>query len=391
MRKIVLSILIPVFAMSFAVPVSATPNLKDPHLARIESLSIDFVVNTSLADQSRRKYNLTAKVELKVLVHSNSLSGVSIDLVALTTDYPEGQCQFVSSDQKQGTPIWFNAGTTSGGIQTPTLPVLKNLTSTKKTRDWRVEIYNFSFPVGNNQSLRPCVTNFRVRSVYLIDEALHEKNIMVDYPGGPFYEFFTPPATEAERKLLPEFACPAKVVPDFQQVSVACAEYRDLPKKIVGFTEIEIEETIAAFKKSLTPTQLKIVQIDDRIEFLNSSNLKADIAMASASRSILQDKQELMATTEEAKKLIISARIQGNVTSISRLKSAIENAKTEISELTAARKTLLSSVPASSPSPTPKASSTVKKLQSIRCEKGEAVKKVMGYNPVCPKGYIKIG
>lgn len=49
------------------------------------------------------------------------------------------------------------------------------------------------------------------------------------------------------------------------------------------------------------------------------------------------------------------------------------------------------------PTPTPKSSSSTsnqpqksKKVITIRCQKGKTVKKVMGYNPSCPKGYAKL-
>jgi hypothetical protein len=54
-------------------------------------------------------------------------------------------------------------------------------------------------------------------------------------------------------------------------------------------------------------------------------------------------------------------------------------------------------LPAASATPTPKVSTSTpgkasnnKKITTIRCQKNKTIKKVMGYNPICPKGYVKL-
>jgi hypothetical protein len=284
-------------ALNLVTPAHAV-DMDDPYLPSIKSISIDFAVEALNAADKSVIYPIIANVEVVAKVHRRSLAGFSVTISAREAMPTSKKCNYVSSDEKSISPVNLSAGVVIGTSDPSALPVLRQLVSKTKDGDWRIEKYQFSFPIGRDSKLEPCITDFNLDSLYFIDEGLREKSIMLNVGSTPFYEMYTRYADESKQALLPESKCAPINLPDFPGSQEACEDNLKNLRLLPGFTEAKLKR---------------------------------------------------------AKDLLIA-----------------KNAALRL------------------PPASPQNKSQQKKLETIRCQKGSTIKKVMGYGPVCPKGYSKI-
>lgn len=378
------------------MPSASAAQLSDPYIPIIKSLKVDYRISVIQNSGGSKNFALYADIALAVRVHVNSLSGFTLSLRPVTTMKSAFGCQNVIPAIMGSDVFRLDVGKTSGLTSTSPLPVLKNLVGSKKDGDWLLQGYEFQLLLRDDFKLPPCLTDFKVNYIYLIDEALHEKSILFGYGSSPIYEMFTQPSNMATRKLLPENACPVGDSIEFAGSLSACQENSSISAIQVGFTQSEID---AALKTAGIPSgntsnnsqgmQQRLIEIEDRIKFLEGSIKSANTAIQSYTLKMAGYRKSLAQAADENTKAYWMAVINSVTDSFKKLDSAVANAKKEIVDLTAERKVLLGVISSASPTPSssPKPSSTAKKFGSVQCQKGKEVKKFMGYNPVCPKGY----
>lgn len=162
--------------------------------------------------------------------------------------------------------------------------------------------------------------------------------------------------------------------------------------KLATFPTPSVSPTPFSSPSLTNATKSRISEIDQRIAFLEG-NTKSSTSTIEIYKEKIRTLRSVLATTTDPKvKISATASISEFSAAIIKLNSAISNGKIEIKTLLAERAQLSESggTPAATNPPSAKPSTQVKKFGTIRCQKGKTVKKVMGYNPICPKGFSKI-
>jgi uncharacterized small protein (DUF1192 family) len=396
MRRILLTIPVVLLLGSLNAPSSSAVEFNDPYLPIIKSLKVDYKISVNKASSGKKSYSLYADIALAVRVHANSLAGFTISVRPATATKSSPGCQNVIPSVIGSDAFRLDVGNTTGLTSGKSIPVLKNFVGSKKDGDWLLQGYEFQLLLRDDFLLPPCVTDFKTNYLYLIDEALHEKSIFFGYGSSPIYEMFTQPSNLAARKLLPENSCPVGDAKEFAGSLVACAEDSSISAIQVGYTQSKIDGALKLagappVNASSGTQQMKarVSEIDERITFLDGSIKSANATILIYSERIAEFKKYLAAAKDDLTRAKWATPIDDLTSLINKLRSAVANATTEIADLKAERQKLLASIASASstPTPSPKPSSTVKKFGSIQCQKGKEIKKFMGYNPVCPKGF----
>lgn len=396
MRRILLTIPVVLLLGYFNAPSSSAVEFNDPYLPIIKSLKVDYKISVNQASSGKKSYSLYADIALAVRVHANSLAGFTISLKSTSPVKNSSACQPVIPIEDQSGIFRFDVGKTNGSTSSSSLPVLKNLVGSKRDGDWLIQGYEFQILLRDDFNLPPCVTDFKVNYMYLIDEALHEKSIIFGYGSRPIYEMFTRPSSPATRKLLPENSCPVGDSTEFIGALFACAEDSSISALQIGYTQSKIDAAVklagalpVSTSSSIQQMQLRVSAIDDRLKFLEVSIKSSSNSSQAAIFKINEYKKNLILEKNETTRAKIMIVMQDLTIMLDKLDSAIANAKKEILDLTAERQKLLTAIASATPTPTasPRPTSTAKKFGSIQCQKGKEIKKFMGYNPVCPKGF----
>lgn len=162
--------------------------------------------------------------------------------------------------------------------------------------------------------------------------------------------------------------------------------------KLATFPTPSVSPTPFSSPSMTNATKSRISEINQRIAFLEG-NTKSSTSTIEIYKEKITTLRSVLATTTDPKvKISATASISEFSAAIIKLNSAISNGKIEIKTLLAERAQLSKSggTSAATNPPSAKPSTQVKKFGTIRCQKGQEIKKIMGYNPVCPKGYTKL-
>lgn len=166
----------------------------------------------------------------------------------------------------------------------------------------------------------------------------------------------------------------------------------DLKLKLAAFPNPSISPVPTTFPTLNTAAKVRISEIDQRIAFLEG-NIKSSTSTIEIYKEKISTLRSVLATATDPKvKISAAASVSEFSVAIIKLNSAISNGKSELTALAAERAKLIAAGagPSVMISPSTKPSAQVKKFGTIRCQKGKEIKKVMGYNPICPKGYVKL-
>lgn len=176
------------------------------------------------------------------------------------------------------------------------------------------------------------------------------------------------------------------------QITSSTNSLSNLKLKLAAFPNPSISPVPTTSPTLNTAAKVRISEIDQRIAFLEG-NIKSSTSTIEIYKEKISTLRSVLATTTDPKvKISATASISEFSAAIIKLNSAISNGKIEIKTLLAERAQLSKSggTPAATNLPSAKPSSQVKKFGTIRCQKGKDIKKIMGYNATCPKGYTKI-
>jgi chromosome segregation ATPase len=176
------------------------------------------------------------------------------------------------------------------------------------------------------------------------------------------------------------------------QITSLTNSLSDLKLKLAAFPTPSISPVPTTSPTLNTAAKLRIIEIDSRVTSLQGSIKSATQNLEITKIKFDELRANLSTATDPQIKASIAANASRTANAILVITSAISNAKAEISSLTAEKAALLATgtKPVATTSPTAKPSAQVKKFGTIRCQKGKEIKKVMGYNPICPKGYVKL-
>lgn len=166
----------------------------------------------------------------------------------------------------------------------------------------------------------------------------------------------------------------------------------DLKLKLAAFPNPSISPVPTTFPTLNSAAKVRISEIDQRIAFLEG-NIKSSTSTIEIYKEKISTLRSVLATATDPKvKISAAASVSEFSAAIIKLNSAISNGKIEIKTLLAERAQLSKSggTSAATNPPSAKPSTQVKKFGTIRCQKGQEIKKIMGYNPICPKGFSKI-
>lgn len=402
MHKILVAILSITLATIATPSQGADADFTDPYLPIITNLKIDMPLTVGKDSSGKLTYRLHAVVNLSVKVHANSLAGFGIRFEPSDWNSYNDTNPCQAPWQLPGQLLTVGDITYGGTLGN--LQMASDLISSFIKDGWRYETYSFIAPIKTDPYLAPCLTKLRPITVRLKDLAGHIKQVSFNpQTGQKSYSVLLPKVQDPIFKTLPETTCsklPA-VDDDMPYTYAACVEAAGIFDYFTEFTAVQIKQLIIASQSLQTPAPTpssspaassRISEIDQRITFL-TGNIKSSTSTIDTYKEKIATLKSVLATsTDEKAKASAAASITEFTVAILKLNSAISNGKSELTALTAERAKLISSglAPSVTSSPSAKPSAQVKKFGTIRCQKGKEIKKVMGYNPICPKGYVKL-
>lgn len=378
-------------------PAQAATNTTDPSLPVITGFSAEIPSLTKRDSLGQLTSVVTLNVKMSVDVKYNSLSTI----------------QFIFSDEYSKSDLNgtlcanFNNAVFGAGLwgsTDPVMPAMKELVSTTKSvsrAGWRNETYQFIFPMKPVTFAElPCIANIKVRKIFMQDQVHHSKTIMNIWEKGAIF-YMDPSFQNGVNPGIEEFGCP--MANSFAQ-SVAgkysrqpCKESDDISKYVTGTGLVDVySRAIKAISPPTIPAplalklgQVELNMIGNQVKIgfnnYNASNIKLQYSAIPAQIEKETDPNKIL----ELKKLHLALQTKFND-----ILTSNDVLQKSISELAISRKGVFVEIQKgsnASPSPSltkkPNTSNQLGKMGTILCQSGKTVKKIMGLNPTCPKGY----